>query len=176
MIYFTSDLHFFCKRNQVVGKRQFDTTQERNEFLIEQWNSVVCNEDEVYMLGDISDGSAKDTEKLLKRLKGKKYLITGNNEKYINDEGFDRSIYVWIKDYYELLELDTKFVLFHFPIEVWSGYGKDRIHLHGHMHSPKAINKEIRRYDVGVDAHDGKPASIEHIMACVEKFHNNLEW
>lgn len=176
MIYFTSDLHFFCKRNQVIGDREFESVIQRNEFIIAQWNSIVSDEDEVYMLGDISDGPAKDTEKLLMQLKGKKYLIVGNNDKYLKEENFNRKLFVWIKDYYELLEKDNKFVLFHFPIEVRSGYGKDRIHLHGHMHSKNAINKEVRRYDVGVDAHKGKPVSIEYIYESIGKYHNDLKW
>lgn len=172
MIYFTSDLHFFCKKGLVVGKRRFTTNEERNEFLIEQWNATVQKTDEIYLLGDISDGNAEKSNEMLRRLAGTKYLIIGNNDKYLEDSNFDRSIFKWCKQYYELLTMDTKFVLFHFPIEVWSGYGKDRIHLHGHLHRQTPMYASIRRYEVGVDAHDGKPVSIEVIWDKMKEFHN----
>ncbi len=42
--------------------------------------------------------------------------------------------------------------------------------LHGHIHSDPSYNLEnkrngIRRYDVGVDANDYKPVSLEHIVS-----------
>jgi calcineurin-like phosphoesterase family protein len=172
MIYFTSDLHFYYKKSIVVGNREFHSCIEKNEFLIEQWNSVVKPEDEVYLLGDISEGTGIETNEILKRLNGTKYLVIGNNDKYLGDPQFDKSLYVWCKQYYELLTRETKFILFHFPIEAWSGYRKDRIHLHGHLHRLKPTYEPIRRYEVGVDAHDGKPVSIEEIWESIKEFHN----
>ncbi|WP_099469869.1 metallophosphoesterase family protein [Konateibacter massiliensis] len=171
MIYFTSDLHFYHKK-PIMGKRTFSSAKEKNKFLIEQWNNTVRENDEVYLLGDISDGNGLETNAVLGRLNGTKYLVIGNNDEYLNDPQFDRSNYAWCKQYYELLTMDTKFVLFHFPIEVWSGYGKDRIHLHGHLHREKPFYEPIRRYEVGVDCHDGKPVSIEEIWERIKEFHN----
>lgn len=172
MIYFTSDLHFYNKKAPIVGKRIFDSIHEKNEFLIKQWNDVVKPEDEVYLLGDISDGNASQTNEVLKRLNGTKYLIIGNNDKYLEDSQFDKSIYAWCKPYYILRMKDTKFILFHFPIEVWEGYRNDRIHLHGHLHRKKATFEPIRRYEVGVDAHDGRPVSIEEVWDSIKEYHN----
>jgi calcineurin-like phosphoesterase family protein len=172
VVYFTSDLHFYCKKSPYVGKRKFATNIEKNEFLIEQWNQVVKKDDEVYLLGDISDGNGSETNEILHRLNGLKYLVIGNNDQYLDDPQFDVSLYEWYKQYYELLSMGTKFVLFHFPIEAWVGYRKDRVHLHGHLHRPKPIYEPIRRYEVGVDAHDGKPVSLEEVWESVKDFHN----
>lgn len=172
MIYFTSDLHFYHTKLPAVGQRNFETVEEKHVFLTEQWNKTVKETDEVYLLGDVSDGSGKDTSRILKQLHGKKYLVIGNHDKYLEDPLFDQSIYEWSGPYYELLTMDTKFVLFHYPIEIWSGYGRDRIHLHGHLHRRRPVYEEIRRYEVGVDAHDGKPVSIEEIWEQIKGFHN----
>ena len=67
---------------------------------------------------------------------------------------------------------EEKFVLFHFPIEAWSGYGRDRIHLHGHLHRLEPVCEPIRRYEVGVDAHDGRPVSIDTIWEQTRELHN----
>ncbi|RDY30040.1 metallophosphoesterase [Lachnotalea glycerini] len=172
MLYFTSDTHFYCKKPPFIGKHLFQSCEEKNEYIIRQWNSVVKPEDEVYLLGDVSDGTGEQTNEILKRLNGTKYLVIGNNDKYLKDSQFDQSLYVWTKQYYELRTLNTKFALFHFPIEVWVGYDNDRAHLHGHLHSLKATREPIRRYEVGVDSHYGKPVSIEEIWESIKDFHN----
>ena len=172
MIYFTSDMHFYSIKTPYVGERIFHTAHEKNEFLIKQWNDVVTPADEVYMLGDISDGTASQTNEVLKRLNGTKYLIIGNHDKYLEDSDFDKSLYAWTQPYYILRIRETKFILFHFPIEVWEGYRNDRIHLHGHLHGKKATFEPIRRYEVGVDAHDGRPVSIDEVWDSVKDLHN----
>lgn len=172
MIYFTSDLHFFYKKDPCVGMRHFSSGEEKNEFLVDCWNRTVSGTDEVYILGDVSNGGGQETAEILRRLNGKKYLVIGNNDRYLEDPAFDPSVYQWCRQYHEINEMGTKFVLFHFPIEVWSGYGKDRIHLHGHLHRSKPIWEPIRRYEVGVDAHDGRPVSIGEIWDAVKDLHN----
>lgn len=172
MIYFTSDLHFFNKKALCIGRRAFQNPQERGEFLVEQWNRTVADEDEVYLLGDISNGGGEETAQMLGRLKGRKYLLIGNNDRYLDDPAFDRSAYQWCRQYYELRALDNRFILFHFPIEVWTGYKKDRVHLHGHLHRVKPVWEPIRRYEVGVDAHDGRPVSLEEVWEAVKDLHN----
>lgn len=172
MIYFTSDLHFYHSKMPRVGRRLFETAEEKNEFLVKQWNDMVEDCDEVYLLGDVSDGDGAQTSRLLKRLNGTKYLIIGNHDKYLEDETFDGSCYAWTRQYHELWYREEKFVLFHFPIEAWSGYGKDRVHLHGHLHRLEPVCEPIRRYEVGVDAHDGRPVSIDTVWERVRELHN----
>lgn len=41
MIYFTSDLHFYYSSDPKVGRRRFAMAEEKNAFLIEQWNATV---------------------------------------------------------------------------------------------------------------------------------------
>lgn len=183
MIYFTADTHFFWSEKRGirpdtlrVGGRSFDSVKEKAEYLLSRWNETVKSEDEVYILGDLSDGTAAETAALLRRLNGKKYLVIGNNDHYLEDPAFPQELFVWAKHYFELLTLDTKFVLFHFPIEVWSGYGYDRVHLHGHIHRSQPIVEPIRRYDVGVDANDGAPVSLETVWKRVEPLHNDARF
>ena len=173
MIYFTSDLHFYYRKSvNKVGSRIFENQEEKNAFLIRQWNSIVQDSDSVYILGDFSDGNAEETAGILRELHGKKYLVIGNNDHYLEDPAFPKDLYEWTKPYFELKEMETKFVLFHYPIEAWSGYRNDRIHLHGHVHRLQAMYEPIRRYEVGVDAHDGKPVSIDEIWESVKDCHN----
>lgn len=173
MIYFTADQHFFYRKEiPHIGDRKFKDAESKNAYLIERWNETVGPEDSVYILGDLSDGTSSETESVLRQLNGEKYLVIGNNDHYLDDPDFDRSFFVWCRPYYELWYREEKYVLFHFPIEAWSGCRKNRIHVHGHMHNKQAVPVPIRRYEAGVDAHDGRPVSIDQVWEAVKEFTN----
>jgi calcineurin-like phosphoesterase family protein len=78
--FITSDLHFFHKNVITYCNRPWNTVEEMNEGMIENWNKVVTNDDIVYILGDFSL-SPKAVELILPRLNGKeKILILGNHD------------------------------------------------------------------------------------------------
>ena len=49
-----------------------------DEYLIKLWNDTVKKEDTVYYLGDFCLQNKEYTEKILRRLHGKKHLISGH--------------------------------------------------------------------------------------------------
>lgn len=70
----------------------------------------------------------------------------------------------------KVLRVDgRKYALSHFPMMDWPSMSHESIHLHGHIHSVglayNELNREqgIYRYDVGVDANNFTPISIEEI-------------
>ena len=81
-LWLTSDTHF-CHDNiiQYCG-RPFANAEFMNEYLIEQWNSVVKPGDIVYHLGDVTLGLNHRNEfpRLVPRLNGSKRLIVGNHD------------------------------------------------------------------------------------------------
>ncbi len=173
MIYFTADQHFFYRKGTPhIGDRKFSDAESKNDYLIKRWNERVKPEDQIYILGDFSNGNGTETAGILRQLNGEKYLIIGNNDHYLEDPDFDRSFFVWCRQYHEFWHQGEKYVLFHFPIEVWSGCRNNRIHIHGHMHNKKAVPMPIRRYEAGVDAHDGSPVSIDEVWEAVKEFGN----
>ena len=169
MIYFTSDLHFYHKKVIKYAKRPFDSVEEMNEKLIKNWNNRIKSEDEVYILGDFTMKGAEYAAEILRKLKGKKYLVKGNHDSFAMQETFDRSLFEWMKDYFELQYNNQTFIMFHYPIEEWNHFFRGAIHLHGHQHNGSeynTLNKEkgLKKYDVGVDANYMKPVSIEEII------------
>lgn len=173
MIYLTSDQHFFYRKGTPhIGGLAFSDWESKDRYLIRRWNETVGPADQVYILGDLSEGDGPETESILRQLNGEKYLVIGNNDRYLEDPGFDRSLFVWCRQYHELWYEGEKYVLFHFPIEVWCGCGRDRVHVHGHLHSREAVPMPIRRYEAGVDAHDGRPVSIRQVWDRVKAFGN----
>ncbi|MDE5696377.1 MAG: metallophosphoesterase [Lachnospiraceae bacterium] len=169
MIYFTSDLHFYHEKIIKHTHRPFHTVEEMNKALIKKWNDKISSADEVYILGDFTMKGADIASALLYSLKGKKYLVRGNHDNFVDSAGFDQSLFASIQDYMEITYLNTNFVLFHYPIAEWHGYGRGEIALHGHQHNHEEYNIKNRkdgllRYDVGVDANDMAPVSAEEII------------
>ena len=169
MIYFTADLHFYHDKIIRHTQRPFRNVEEMNTALIKKWNDKVSYDDEVYILGDFTMKGAEIASSCLYSLCGKKHLIRGNHDRFADSAAFEPSLFVSIRDYMEITYLNTRFILFHYPIVEWNGYWKGAIALHGHQHNHKNYNLEnrkkgIRRYDVGVDANDMEPVSAEEII------------
>jgi calcineurin-like phosphoesterase family protein len=176
MVYFTADTHF-CHSNIInLCKRPFSNIDQMNKTLIQNWNSCVTARDEIYILGDlIFKGTGIEANEIIKKLNGKKYLIKGNHDKFIEDNNFNKNSFEWIKDYYVLNYQKMKFVLFHYPIFEWEGYFGDSIHLYGHVHNSGNNYEQQKRFEllgkrainVGVDVNDYYPIGIEQIIKMV---------
>lgn len=52
--YYISDLHFGHKNVLAYDNREFSSIEEHDKALIDNWNSVVGTDDDVWVLGDIS--------------------------------------------------------------------------------------------------------------------------
>lgn len=170
MIYFTSDLHFYHEKIIQHTNRPFASREEMNKKLIQNWNKRVKDFDEIYILGDLTMKGASYAEEVLTQLNGKKYLIRGNHDRFINQPDFNPNLFVWIKEYAELTYQNQRFILFHYPIQEWNGFFRGSIHLHGHQHNHSDYNYEnlekgLKRFDVGVDANEMEPVSVEDILA-----------
>ena len=103
MRYYISDLHFYHEdMNTNMDNRGFGSVEEMNAYMIEKWNKKVRSNDDVVILGDFSFGKTAQTEELLKTLKGRKYMIAGNHDRFLSDKKFDTTLFKWIADYKEV--------------------------------------------------------------------------
>ena len=169
MIYFTSDLHFGHKNIIRLCKEPFSSIEERDALIIKNWNSTVTSKDFIYVLGDISWYPIEKTCELFSQLKGKIHIIIGNHDsKKILDALLNLGLIVDYKTYEEFNINKRRFCLFHYPIESWNGRYRNSIHLHGHIHG---INFETarNRYDVGVNANNYTPVSLDYILEKSDK-------
>lgn len=169
MIFFTSDLHFYHEKIIRHTHRPFHDAEEMNQALIRKWNDRISPDDDIYILGDLTLKGTDLASYCLYALKGRKHLIRGNHDQFADSPQFDRSLFASIRDYAEITCLNTRFVLFHYPILEWNGSRKGAVMLHGHQHNHRNYNMENRRngilrYDVGVDANDMGPVSAEEIL------------
>jgi len=77
--FFTSDTHFGDHRTINIHRRRFASVAEMDAVLVDQWNAVVGEDDEVWHLGDFAR-SLRDAERVMGVLRGRKHLIRGNND------------------------------------------------------------------------------------------------
>ena len=174
MKYFIADTHFGHTKILSMSKRPFDTISDHDAALIKNWNNVVKKDDEIYILGDFAmSTSGYHVSNILKRLNGRKYLIKGNHDKYLDDPDFDHSVFEWEKDYHTFNYRKRKFVLCHYPILEWEGFYRGAVHLYGHVHNnnrqffDSVLDK--RAANVGVDVIGFTPVSIDSILTKITK-------
>lgn len=165
-----SDTHFkhtnawrtFKLADGVTPLRPFSSTEEMDETMIANWNSVVKTNDKVYHLGDVAMCNATTLRGIFYRLNGIKVLIKGNHDE-------DKlSLYQELfKDVRGSHILDN-LVLTHIPVHAasllrWRG------NIHGHLHnySVKApayvTSKGVIMYNMEVDDPKYECVSVERI-------------
>ena len=185
MIFFTSDLHLGHENAIAFTNRPFASLEEMNQKLIENINDTVQRDDELWILGDFAYKIDKESVRELRgRISCKHvHLVYGNHDKDYSQDHIFQSV----QHYKELKTEYGRIILFHYPILEWNAAHYGSIHLHGHIHSTGAYNAEnlrkmysdrfpdghkprndllnLRIYDVGVDANQYRPISLEEIAA-----------
>ena len=136
MVYFTADMHFGHRAIINMQNRPFESVEEMDRVLLQNFNSVVHKNDTVYILGDICHHmKVEDADDLIRKMNGKKYLIIGNH-----DKKYDPRLFEDIQDFM-------------------------KVSVDGRMEYNEANRAEgIRRYDVGVDVNNFFPVSVKQII------------
>lgn len=156
-----SDLHFGHSNIIRYCMRPYKSSQEMDETLIKNYNSVVTNDDHVYFLGDFSlSNDPTYLNYIFHRLNGKlKYLIKGNHD----SKNVINLPWNLVTPYHELYYKDSFFCMMHYPIKIWNKKHHGAICLGGHSHLNQNEFKE-RYMDVGVDANSYFPVDLDTII------------
>lgn len=170
-IFFTADTHFQHGNIIKFCSRPFASVKEMDDVIFQNWCAAVRPNDTVYHLGDVVFGDAERALPRLQALPGKKYLIPGNHDSQgklaVLSEAFEI-----LPDLVEVtLPLARKArhmraVLCHYAMLVWNGSHKERIMLYGHSHGRLPGNS--RSLDVGVDAWNFHPVSLQDVLERLE--------
>lgn len=132
--FFISDPHFGHRNILTFDNRPFGTIEEHDEALINNWNSVVGEDDEVWILGDFSWYGSTKTIEIFSRLNGKKNLCIGNHDHKLLRDKRVRSLFNEVCDYKELQVDGYNIVLCHYPIPCYRDHFYGWIHFYGHVH------------------------------------------
>lgn len=170
MIYVTSDLHFCHDREFLYKPRGFDNVYDMNKTIVQNWNSIVQPEDDVYLLGDIMLNDNELGRKLLCDLKGNIHIVIGNHDTDARVEIYNNCWNV-VEIAYALRLKYRKhtFFLSHFPC-MTANLEKESLrqctcNLYGHTHQKTNFYQDIPfMYHVGVDSHNCTPVSMDQVL------------
>lgn len=190
MIWFTSDHHFGHKNIIKYCNRPYSSIEEMNDSLISNWNSKVKKNDTIYYLGDFTLGNS--ATKYYDLLNGSiSFLPGGHDHRWLSHEvGFDGVLDAKHRVTPALLiltglikaNLKQPITMCHYPLLSWEQSHYGSIHLHGHSHGtlgiitnsgdtrihPEAGGKHGKRMDVGIDAQNYFPTSIDEVIERLE--------
>ena len=180
-IFFTSDTHFWHENILKFCNRPFSSIEEMNDTIINNWNSVVKENDIVFHLGDFCFCGSDKFKELIEKLNGRIYLILGNHDW--------KTIKQWHATKFEgvyqqmCIKIDGKKIyLNHFPFLCYAGTYyrlEDAVwQLFGHVHSSDKNKNGLdnqrlsmlfpTQYDVGVDNNNYIPISFEEVKNIIE--------
>jgi len=178
-IFLTSDLHFGHNKEFLWGPRGFNSIEEHDKAIIENWNSVVNWDDEVWLLGDLMLNDNVHGIHCMNQLAGKINIIRGNHD---TDNRIQE--YVNIRPnilFYGLAQIlkygGYTFYLSHYPT-LCSNFDDDKplrrkvINICGHCHTQdrfKDMDKGVI-YHVELDAHNNTPILLDDIIKDIEKY------
>ncbi len=187
-IWFTSDLHFGHQNIIRFCKRPWETTEDMDLSLIQNWNSVVKPDDLVFDLGDFAFATNARWKELLSQLNGHHYLILGNHDitRWPGDKIMELFEGV---SHQMILKIDGRTVyLNHYPYLCFGGAWRNPenavYQLFGHVHSgpncegadtDRLVNLFPYQYDVGVDNNNYTPISWEQVKEIIQKQVENVE-
>lgn len=172
--WFTADWHLGETRMDLMG-RPFSGPEEMFQVILKNYNSVVGDNDTVYILGDVCYKETPEWIVRVKEFKGYKILLRGNHDRVFT--GTDLVPYFPIV-YSEGLSIpldidDTECWLTHYPtlgiIE--------RFNLVGHIHS--AWKYQLNMLNVGVDVHHFRPVDgnrIKFHINSIKTYYDNDVW
>ena len=110
-IFYTSDIHFGHKNIIEYENRPFKDINEMEEIIIKKWNNKVNEDDDVYILGDVaiitSNYTLETLNNTVSKLNGKKHLILGNHDDWLNKKDFKPNIWEEITSYKTIKESYT---------------------------------------------------------------------
>ena len=174
MTYYISDTHFGHVGIIRSCERPFETAEEMDASLILNWNSRVKPKDNVYILGDMFCRH-KDPDSVLKRLKGKKYLILGNHDaSWLKEDR--RAYFESIADYLRINDGKSVITMCQYPmVTYYYGLRENSFMVHGHIHNNTdadyfpLLAKRENVLNAGVEVNGYMPVTFEEL-----KINNDL--
>ena len=171
-IWFTSDFHFGHDKDFLYGPRGFHYSWEHDYTILGDWNAIVNENDEVYILGDLMLGNNDYGRHMIEQLNGIKHIIIGNHDTANRIEMYKDMNVAEVTYATQIRYKGYNFFLCHYPTMIDSIYrGRTNFNLHGHTHSPDKFQFiEHCCYNVALDAHHNRPVEINDIIADIQRY------
>ena len=166
-IFVVADTHLGDDVIVKLENRPFKNAKEQTDFIVKNWNSVVNEDDIVYVVGDfLHIGCDEYHVNQANKLNGTKYLVRGNHdtesdEFYIAKCGFK-------KVYDHPVIMDGFWIVSHEPMYInkYFPYANIFGHVHG---NPSYADFSSRHYCICVERTDYTPVLFSDVKAAVMK-------
>lgn len=157
MDYIIADTHFNHKNIMQYENRPFNSIEEMNTTIINNWNKTIDKNDKVFHLGDFGFGNQQMIAEIIRQLNGYKVLIIGNHDtrktRWYIDAGFN--------EVYKFPIIYKEFYIFsHIP--VYLNDNMPYLNIHGHLHGKRYESKQY--INACVEWHDYTPISFRDII------------
>lgn len=169
MKWFTSDSHF--AHEKIAQARGFSSSEEHDTVIIAAINSLVCERDTLFILGDFCWGRPGKYRMKIK-CKDIRYIL-GNHDKLQETQSVFGQVHTVLKT--RIVAEDElaygKAVLCHFPMAFWDASHNKSWHLYGHTHGSREETLDAafpgrQAMDVGLD-------NIKRLYGCYRPINEN---
>ena len=169
-LFLTSDFHFCHQQPFCYEPRGFSSAEEMNEKIIENFNSIVQETDDVYFLGDLMLNDTEAGLAAAARLKGRWHIVLGNHDTLTRAERYKELPNVVDICYANVIKYGKfHFYLSHYPTLTGNdkeGLWRNILNLYGHTHQGTPFSPySPYMYNVGVDAHNCMPVHLDQVLA-----------
>ena len=158
---YISDCHFGHKNIVAYDHRPFFSVDEMDAEMIRNWQSVVSDNDTVYILGDFCWNNATRWNEILDQLPGYKVAILGNHDQVLVRNKELQKRFVHVTSYMEIRDGKHDIVLCHFPIPIYKNLHYGWYHFYGHVHetvdyemTKKFLAEVSAKYEVPIRAYN----------------------
>lgn len=132
MNFFIADMHIGHRNVLAFDGRPFSNVLEHDKEIKRRWNERVTEDDDVYIIGNVSWLSMKNTVRYFSELNGRKHLIKSGHDQVILREKAVRDCFVEIRDYKELvLDNGVGIILCGYPILFYNNMDHGWFHFYG---------------------------------------------
>lgn len=184
MIWLTSDLHLFHNQEFIYKSSGLDTVEQMNEAIETNWNEMVQDDDDIYVLGDLMVGGKNGNAegmKIITRLKGKKHIVVGNLDTDTRVALYRAEPSIVEVQYAQRFRYrGYNFYLSHYP-SITTNLQHETlkqgiINLFGHTHSKERFYNDVPfMYNVSLDAHDNRPVTIDEALGEVKERYQKMK-
>ncbi|MDP4021746.1 metallophosphoesterase [Methylobacterium sp. NEAU 140] len=163
--FFTADTHFGDAHILRHRAARFASLEAHDAGLIAAWNAVVGPDDTVWHLGDFAAGASRPRcAEIFSALNGRKFLVRGNHD---TNRVLDLP---WAAPPVESARItvadgggrERRLYLAHYAHRAWPGLWRETRHLYGHSHA--TLPDTRMSCDVGVDAWDDRPVTLDALI------------
>ncbi len=168
-VWFTGNLRLGCLENLSWAGRAFLSIEERDHFLIVNWNEVVHPDDHVWVLGDFCSSRPGLADMYLEQLNGSKNLVIGDRDTV----GIRRAQGWEYVDWFTKILLEDQWVyVSHFPLHDRPEAGRE---LSLFAHSEGDVRDRRSSCHVGSEQWDFRPTSLAEISRRLAQFTPGLD-